>query len=193
MFSHFTRDLHKGFMGQAEQMRSQSDDTSTQVGAIIVNRDMEITGHGANKLPFEINDRTVEMFQDRAFLDYFNAQYNLTGSNVIKPYQINSPILLKDFFNSRPYKHMVMQHAERNAIADAAKRGKSTKDSAIYATLYPCVPCTNLIIDAGIKLLVVPHGPDYSHPRYGPKWGLDWKTAEKFLELAKVETLILGR
>lgn len=42
-------------------------------------------------------------------------------------------------------------HAEQNAIADCARTGKSTKDTSIYVTHFPCLNCTKLIIAAGIK------------------------------------------
>lgn len=42
-------------------------------------------------------------------------------------------------------------HAEQNAIALAAKNGVSTKDAILYCTTYPCIICTKLIINSGIK------------------------------------------
>lgn len=42
-------------------------------------------------------------------------------------------------------------HAEQNAIADCARTGKSTKDTTIYVTHFPCLYCTKLIIASGIK------------------------------------------
>lgn len=42
-------------------------------------------------------------------------------------------------------------HSEQNAIALAAKSGVSTKDAELYCTTYPCIICTKLIINAGIK------------------------------------------
>lgn len=42
-------------------------------------------------------------------------------------------------------------HAEQNALVQAAKHGVSISGSDIYTTLQPCVLCTKLIINAGIK------------------------------------------
>lgn len=42
-------------------------------------------------------------------------------------------------------------HAEQNAIIQAALHGVSTKNSTIYVTIKPCVICTKMIINAGIK------------------------------------------
>lgn len=50
-------------------------------------------------------------------------------------------------------------HAEQNAIADAAARGVSIKDSTIYITHYPCINCTKFIIASGIKKVI--YSDDY--------------------------------
>ena len=42
-------------------------------------------------------------------------------------------------------------HAEQNALIQAAKHGVSINGADIYTTLQPCVLCTKLIINAGIK------------------------------------------
>lgn len=41
-------------------------------------------------------------------------------------------------------------HAEANAIAYAAKHGVRLEGSVMYTTYTPCVPCAQLIINAGI-------------------------------------------
>ncbi len=52
-------------------------------------------------------------------------------------------------------------HAEREALADAARRDFSTNGATIYVTLEPCChtgkqpPCTQALIDAGIKRVVM--------------------------------------
>lgn len=45
-------------------------------------------------------------------------------------------------------------HAEQNAVIQAAYFGVSIKDSTIYTTNFPCVLCTKIIINAGIKEVV---------------------------------------
>ena len=45
-------------------------------------------------------------------------------------------------------------HAEENAIVQAAYHGVSVKDSTIYTTYSPCLICTKMIINAGIKEVV---------------------------------------
>jgi dCMP deaminase len=45
-------------------------------------------------------------------------------------------------------------HAEMNAIAEAARRGRSVKGGTIYITTTPCSICANLIAQVGIKHVV---------------------------------------
>lgn len=52
-------------------------------------------------------------------------------------------------------------HAEQNAIIQAATLGQSIEDGVIYVTHQPCVICAKMIINAGIKRIVVREGyPD---------------------------------
>ena len=52
-------------------------------------------------------------------------------------------------------------HAEQNAIVQAASFGTSIKDGIIYSTTHPCIMCTKLIINAGIKKIIIEDGyPD---------------------------------
>ncbi|TFG10136.1 cytidine deaminase [Candidatus Thorarchaeota archaeon] len=45
-------------------------------------------------------------------------------------------------------------HAEQNAIIQAAYHGISVKDAILYCTTRPCVICTKMLINAGIKEIV---------------------------------------
>ena len=45
-------------------------------------------------------------------------------------------------------------HAEQNAIVQAAAFGVSIRDSTLYCTHFPCVLCTKMIINAGIRVVV---------------------------------------
>jgi len=52
-------------------------------------------------------------------------------------------------------------HAEQNAILQAALHGTSVKDSILYATNQPCIICAKMLINAGIKKLIIAgHYPD---------------------------------
>lgn len=52
----------------------------------------------------------------------------------------------------RPDKYFWMEHAERNAIYNAARVGTPLKNSTIYLTSgLPCTDCARAIINTGIK------------------------------------------
>jgi len=52
-------------------------------------------------------------------------------------------------------------HAEQNAIIQAAHLGQSIAGGTIYCTNQPCVICAKMIINAGIKRIVIKEGyPD---------------------------------
>jgi dCMP deaminase len=52
-------------------------------------------------------------------------------------------------------------HAEQNAIIQAATLAQSIEGATIYITNQPCVICAKMIINAGIKKIIVKEGyPD---------------------------------
>ena len=65
-------------------------------------------------------------------------------------------------------------HAEENAITQAAFHGTSIRESVLYTTFSPCLLCTKMIINSGIREVI--YGADY------PLGG----TALQLLEEAKV-------
>jgi dCMP deaminase len=66
---------------------------------------------------------------------------------------------------SRPAKYLWTEHAERNAIYNAARVGTSTKGCSLYVQLHPCVDCARAIIQSGI---IEVHCPpiDETNPRW---------------------------
>ncbi len=45
-------------------------------------------------------------------------------------------------------------HAEANAITKVAKSGNSSENATLYVTTSPCIECSKLIIQSGIKRVV---------------------------------------
>ena len=71
-------------------------------------------------------------------------------------------------------------HAEQNVLLQAALHGVSTKGSVMYITHQPCVICAKMLINAGIKEIVVSDGyPD--------------KMAMEFLKEAGVIVRVTGK
>lgn len=52
--------------------------------------------------------------------------------------------------HTKPY----VLHAEANAITKVAKSGNSSNGATLYVTSSPCLECSKLIIQAGIKRVV---------------------------------------
>jgi dCMP deaminase len=71
-------------------------------------------------------------------------------------------------------------HAEQNAIVQAAALGVSIKDSVMYSTTHPCILCTKLIINAGIRKIVI----EDSYPD---------QMSEEMLKQAGVEIVVARR
>ena len=69
-------------------------------------------------------------------------------------------------------------HAEQNAFLQAALHGTSLKDASIYSTTQPCIICAKMIINAGIKEVVI----DGDYPD---------KMAKEFLKKAKVKVRVV--
>jgi len=46
-------------------------------------------------------------------------------------------------------------HAEQNVLIQAALHGISTKDSVLYLTNQPCIICAKMLINAGVKEIVM--------------------------------------
>lgn len=54
----------------------------------------------------------------------------------------------------RPLKYAFTEHAERNVIYKAARKGIRTKGLVMVCTWVPCVDCARAIIQAGIKTFI---------------------------------------
>lgn len=62
-----------------------------------------------------------------------------------------------------PAKHLYFEHAERNAIYNAARMGQSLKGCRIYLPFMPCSDCARGIVQSGIAEVVLHEG----HPGNG--------------------------
>ena len=71
-------------------------------------------------------------------------------------------------------------HAEQNALLQAALHGVSVEGAKVYATSQPCIICAKMLINAGIKELVIAA----SYPD---------KMAKEFLKEAGVKIRVFKR
>lgn len=57
-------------------------------------------------------------------------------------------------------KYYWFEHAERNAIFNAARSGTALEGATIYSTLFPCADCARAIVQSGILVLKTRQIPD---------------------------------
>lgn len=103
-----------------------------------------------------------------------------TGYNSF-PRGINDSV---DVRQVRPEKYYWFEHAERNAIYNAARIGVSTKDCTMYLTCgIPCADCCRGIINAGISKIVLEGD---GHGAVGTKWDESAKRSLQMFDEAGV-------
>lgn len=78
-----------------------------------------------------------------------------------------------------PLKYLWIEHAERNAIADAAKRGVSLQNCTLFTNYWPCADCMRMIIQSGITKVVSLHEPDFEHHRWGQQFQISMQMLEE--------------
>lgn len=83
--------------------------------------------------------------------------------------------------HERPAKYQWTEHAERNAIYNAAAKGVPTLGCRMYIPWYPCADCARGIIQSGIAEIIVVE-PDWNDP----KWGADFAAVREMLDEAGV-------
>lgn len=54
-------------------------------------------------------------------------------------------------------KHHLVVHAEENLLAHAARGNGGLKDATVYSTHIPCLRCTRLLIQAGVRSVYYRH------------------------------------
>ncbi len=73
---------------------------------------------------------------------------------------------------NRPLKYKLVTHAEANAVATCARLGVKIEGCTLYCTLFPCTTCCGIIIQSGIRRVVVPVPSDELVSRWGDDFAL---------------------
>lgn len=145
------------FMGLARYIAGKSKDDSTKVGCVIVGPDNEVRSTGYNGMPRGIDE----------------VGYN----NLHK---------VKERY-SRPEKYYWFEHAERNAIYNAARIGTPLKGCRLYTLFFPCTDCVRGIIQSGI--IEVVHEPyRYTKQCY---WDENFKRSIIMLDEANIKNRVI--
>lgn len=74
----------------------------------------------------------------------------------------------------RPHKYLWIEHAERNAICNAARAGTATERCTLYVEIMPCMDCARAAVQAGIAEVVISGDrmQQYSSEYYNEHFGL---------------------
>lgn len=64
----------------------------------------------------------------------------------------------QDYRHERPEKYFWYEHAERNAIYNAARVGTPLEGCTIYCSHFPCADCARAIVQSGITRVVTSNG-----------------------------------
>ncbi len=83
--------------------------------------------------------------------------------------------------HQRPEKYLWTEHAERNAIYAAARKGVCLEGTRVYLPWFPCMDCARALVQVGV-IEVIGVKPDLTDP----KWGEDFKRAESLFREAGV-------
>ena len=118
---------------------------------------------------FEVPDRDLHYI--RLALQLAERAYGETSPNPL----VGAVLVKQNKIIGQGWHHRAGKpHAEIEALNDAARRGHNPKGATLYVTLEPCCthgrtpPCTDAIINAGIKRVVVAAGdPNPAHAGRG--------------------------
>lgn len=140
---------HDYFMTIAENVATRSTCIRRKVGAVII-KEKHMLATGYNGAPKDVPHCTKETC--------LRNKYNVPSGE----------------------RHELCRglHAEQNAIIQAACHGASIKDAVIYVTHQPCIICTKMLINSGIKTFI------YKNPYNDP-------LAKEMMEQANIKTICI--
>jgi dCMP deaminase len=136
------KDWDTYFIEMAILASTKSKDDSTKVGCVIVSQDNAVLSTGYNGFPRGVKETE---------LVYLDANYP----------ELASERLISERWHKRPDKYNWVEHAERNAIYNAAREGIALKGSRAYLNWEPapCEGCTRALIQSGVVEIIGPNIP----------------------------------
>ncbi|MEM9439087.1 MAG: dCMP deaminase family protein [Pseudomonadota bacterium] len=87
--------------------------------------------------------------------------------------------------HGRPQKYSWTEHAERNAIFNAARIGISLEGCTVYLNWFPCIDCARAIVQAGIIRLV-----GLKFDCADERWGAEFQLASDMLQEYDIELVV---
>jgi dCMP deaminase len=85
----------------------------------------------------------------------------------------------------RPEKYRWIEHAERNAIYNAARCGTPTEGCTLYCQIMPCMDCARAVVQTGIRNVIVSFT---KHEAYKdtPRWKEEFERVAVLFEEAEI-------
>lgn len=129
------------FIKMAFLVSEKSKDPSTKVGCVIVGQDNAVLATGFNGFPRGVKEEETVMVQVENYPAFYPEKK-----------------LIEDRW-ARPAKYSWIEHAERNAVYNAARNGVKIAGARAYLNWepQPCADCCRGLIQAGIVEII---GPD---------------------------------
>lgn len=161
----------------ARHIATKSKDPSRQVGCVIVGPDNEIRSTGFNGFPRGVHETSpgVQHWPTGIWKNMGTGEHETKcggcGETIVttkfmgtvgilsKHFSRHVPDVLNDRWE-RPQKYKYVEHAERNAVYNAARMGIPLKGCTAYVTLAPCADCTRALIQSGIVEVYGPAFPE---------------------------------
>lgn len=107
-----------------------------------------------------------------------------TGYNGF-PRGVNDDI---DERHERPAKYMWTEHAERNAIYNAARVGVSLLGCTLYQDWWPCADCARAIVQSGIdKMVLYAESEKKGNKQWEERFGESIKVSKEILKEGGVD------
>lgn len=115
-----------------------------KVGALIVSKEGNIISDGYNGTPSGF-ENVCEVASDKQYEPFPHLSDELKRDCLKKQLALGNIKLI-----TKPY----VLHAEANAITKLARSTQSSNGATLYVTDMPCIECSKLIIQAGIRRVV---------------------------------------
>ncbi|VBB17708.1 deoxycytidylate deaminase [Yasminevirus sp. GU-2018] len=95
----------------------------------------------------------------------------------------------------RPLKYKFTEHAERNAIYNAAQSGTPLRDSICVASMCPCADCARGVIQSGCKMVITRDVDELQreNPDVVSRWKPEWDVSIGMMQEAGVQIMFLTK
>ena len=128
------------YMNMAIVLSGLSYAERSKVGCIIVSEDNQIISQGFNGMPHGMDNcceywRPIDKSLCNKCKNTFSKDCNCSNKELVTKKEV--------------------LHAGSNAISKCAKWEASTEGATCYVTLSPCIDCSKLLIQAGIRRVVI--------------------------------------